>query len=142
MDIGPVEYLEIAFPGNQFNGDILPALQELVDNETIHILDLVIVTKNHHGEVTALELSELEGEVAERMQPLNVEGMDLLNLQDITILASELDNNSTAALLVFENTWASQFAAAVRDSGGVLLGNARLPHDLVMAAIDAMDSEA
>ena len=47
MEIGPVEYLEIAFPGNQFNGDIVPALQELVDNKTIHILDLVIISKNH-----------------------------------------------------------------------------------------------
>lgn len=137
MEIGPVEYLEIAFPGNQFNGDIVPALQELVDNKTIHILDLVIISKNHAGEVTALELSELEGDVASRMQPLQVEGLDLLNLQDITLLASALDPNSTAALMVFENSWAAKFATAVRDAGGVMLANDRLSHDAVLAAMDA-----
>lgn len=137
MEIGPVEYLEIAFPGNQFNGDIVPALQELVDNKTIHILDLVIISKNHAGEVTALELSELEGDVAARLQPLQVEGLDLLNLQDITLLASALDPNSTAALMVFENSWAAKFATAVRDAGGVMLANDRLSHDAVLAAMDA-----
>jgi hypothetical protein len=142
MEIGPVEYLEVAFPGNEFNGDILPALQELVDNETIHILDLVIVTKNAHGEVTALELSELEGDVADRMRPLNIMGLDLLSLQDITLLASDLDNNSTAALLVFENTWAARFASAVRDSGGFMIANDRLPHDVVEAAIEFLESES
>lgn len=137
MEIGPVEYLEIAFAGNQFNGDIVPALQELVDNKTIYILDLVIVSKNHAGEVTALELSELEGDVAERMRPLQVEGLDLLNLQDVTLLASALDNNSTAALIVFENSWAAKFATAVRNAGGVVLANDRLSHEAVLTAIDA-----
>ena len=30
MSIGPVEYIAIAFPGNRFSGEIIPALQELV----------------------------------------------------------------------------------------------------------------
>ncbi len=40
MPLGPVEYILIMFPGNQFRGEIVPALQELVDNHTIRILDL------------------------------------------------------------------------------------------------------
>ena len=87
--------------------------------------------------MTALELSELEGDVAARLQPLQVEGLDLLNLQDITLLASALDPNSTAALMVFENSWAAKFATAVRDAGGVMLANDRLSHDAVLAAMDA-----
>jgi hypothetical protein len=30
MTIGPVEYVVISFPGNQFHGEIAPALAELV----------------------------------------------------------------------------------------------------------------
>ena len=30
-EIGPVDYAVIAFPGNQFRGEIAPALSELVD---------------------------------------------------------------------------------------------------------------
>ena len=33
-EIGPVEYIMLAFPGNRFKGEIVPALAELVDNET------------------------------------------------------------------------------------------------------------
>src|SRR5262245_19553058 len=29
MSVGPVEYMIVAFPGNQFKGEIVPALQEL-----------------------------------------------------------------------------------------------------------------
>src|SRR6476619_7188428 len=30
--LGPVEILAVAFPGNQFKGEIVPALRELVDD--------------------------------------------------------------------------------------------------------------
>ena len=44
MAIGPVEYAVIAFPGNRFNGDVVPALSELVENDTVHIIDPVSYT--------------------------------------------------------------------------------------------------
>ena len=44
MSIGPVEYIAIAFPGNKFSGQIIPAIKELQDNGTIRVLDLVIIT--------------------------------------------------------------------------------------------------
>jgi hypothetical protein len=36
-------------------------------------------------------------------------------------------------LLVWEDVWAAEFAEAVRDSGGVLIEGARIPHDTVEA---------
>jgi hypothetical protein len=30
-EIGPVDYMIVAFPGNQFKGEIAPALAELVE---------------------------------------------------------------------------------------------------------------
>ena len=33
MAIGPVEYIIVGFPGNKFNGQILPELGKLVDDE-------------------------------------------------------------------------------------------------------------
>ena len=41
MDIGPVDVLEVAFPGNEFNGEILPALEQLIASGTIRVLDLL-----------------------------------------------------------------------------------------------------
>jgi hypothetical protein len=40
MTLGPVEYLVIRFPGNQFRGEIVPALADLVESGTIRTLDL------------------------------------------------------------------------------------------------------
>jgi len=140
MAIGPVEYIELAFPGNQFNGEILPALQELVNKDLINIIDLVIVKKDGDGAVTYVELAELDESEADLLEPLHAEVSDLLNADDIMLLAEELPNNYTAALLVWENSWATRFLEAVINAGGVMVANARVPHDVVMAAIEAANS--
>jgi uncharacterized membrane protein len=132
--IAPVEYLIIGFPGNQFNGQIVPALTELVQSGAIKILDLIFITKDADGEFTAFEYDELDdllplGAVAE-------ESMGLLNDEDVEMAAETLEPNSSAAFLVWEDLWASKFATAVRDSGGVFIAGERIPHDIVQAAID------
>jgi hypothetical protein len=45
-EIGPVEYLIVAFPGNEFRGEIAPALADLVDAGTIRIIDVAFVGKD------------------------------------------------------------------------------------------------
>ena len=59
MSIGPVEYIAIAFPGNKFSGEIIPAIQELQDNGTIRVLDLVIITNDADGPGRARERAGL-----------------------------------------------------------------------------------
>ena len=48
-EIGPVDYMIVAFPGNEFRGEIAPALAELTDAGTIRIIDLAFVGKNADG---------------------------------------------------------------------------------------------
>ena len=50
----------------------------------------------------------------------------------------QLEPNSSAALLIWEDVWAAPFAAAVRNSGGVLLDGARIPHELIEPALAAL----
>ena len=64
--MGPVEYLVIEFPGNQFKGEIVPALAELTENGTIRILDLLFIKKDEDGNVLSFELSALALEEAQR----------------------------------------------------------------------------
>ena len=49
MTLGPVELLVVRFPGKQFKGEIIPALQELVKKGTIRIIDILFVTKDEEG---------------------------------------------------------------------------------------------
>jgi uncharacterized membrane protein len=136
MALGPVEYAVIAFPGNRFNGDVVPALSELVENETIHIIDLVFVYKDEDGALTIGEIEELDAELGALFAELEGDIDDLLSQEDVHELASLLPPNSSAAVIVWENLWAERFAAAVRGSGGHLVDSGRIPYEVVMGALE------
>ena len=61
MPLGPIEVLVINFPGNQFSGEIIPELERLVDNDTISIIDGILVRKDENGDVTFTEFEEMGG---------------------------------------------------------------------------------
>jgi hypothetical protein len=138
MAIGPVEYMIVEFPGTEFNGKIAPALAKLIDDGTIRILDLIFITKDTAGDIAAVEFdehgdllafAELEGEVG-----------GFIGAEDIEHAAAALEPNSSAALLIWEDVWATPFVEALRGSGGVLIEGARIPHDLVEAALADIDA--
>jgi uncharacterized membrane protein len=136
MSVGPIEYLVVAFPGNKFKGEIVPALAELVESNTIRILDLVFILKDEEGNVAAVELADLDPEdEAAAMSDISEVDAGLLNEDDIALAAESLEPNSSAGLLVFENVWATRFAEAVRNADGQLVANERIPYDVVQAAL-------
>ena len=138
MTIGPIEYIIVGFPGNQFTGQIAPALADLIDNDTIRILDLVFISKDADGDVTAFEYDELDELAA--FGDLDGEVGGLIGPDDIAHAAEGLDPNSSAALLIWEDTWAIPLVEAMRSSGGVLLEGGRIPHDLAEEAFAGLAS--
>ncbi|MET0864737.1 MAG: DUF6325 family protein [Nakamurella sp.] len=137
MDIGPVDILEVAFPGNEFNGAILPALDQLVSSGTIRVLDLLFAYRTVDGEVGSVELAGL----TEQFGPLftSVDGDvpgGLLDADDVAELTDVLEPNSSIAVICWENTWAAPFVSALEGSGAVLLDQARVPRETVLAALD------
>jgi uncharacterized membrane protein len=136
MGIGPVEYMIVAFPGNQFKGEIVPALAELVDNGTIRIIDLAFVIKDADGNVAALEVGDLDSEVYKAFDALTSESLGLLSDEDLQAAGEELEPNSSAALLVWEDLWAAKLAEAIRNADGMLLDLERVPYEVVQAAIE------
>src|SRR5262245_15252694 len=133
-EIGPVDYAIIAFPGNEFRGEIGPAIADLVEAGTIRVIDIAFVGKNADGDVVAMELTELDPEVQAGLDKIGVEVSGLFNEEDLFAAAEELEPNSSAALLVWENVWARKVSQAMRDAGGIVLDFDRLPHDVVQAA--------
>jgi hypothetical protein len=136
MTLGPVEYLLIGFPGNQFKGEIVPALADLIEAGTVRILDLVFVKKDEDGSITTFEYDALTE--APGFAELDGEAGGLLNDDDIALAAEALAPDSSAALLVWEDTWAAPLAAALRNAGGVLVAGERIPHEIVEQALDAL----
>jgi hypothetical protein len=135
-EIGPVEYMIVAFPGNKFRGEIAPALKDLVDSGTIRIIDLAFVAKGSDGEVVALEVSDLDADVQAAFEEIGGAATGLFNEDDLAAAAEELEPDSSAALLVWEDLWATRLAEAIRAADGVLLDLERIPHEVVIAARD------
>jgi hypothetical protein len=133
-EIGPVDYMIVAFPGNQFKGEIAPALADLVEAGTIRIIDLAFVGKNAAGETVAFELTELDPDVRQGLENMGVEVGGLLNEDDLMDAADALEPDMSAALLVWENVWAREVKQAILDAGGELVAFERLPHEVVKAA--------
>jgi Family of unknown function (DUF6325) len=133
-DIGPVDYMIVAFPGNRFKGEIAPALADLVDAGTIRIIDIAFVGKDADGDTVAFELTELDPEVQKGLDNLGIEVEGLFNEDDLRDAGEALEPNSSAALLVWENVWAREVGQALRNAGGELVAFERLPHDVVQAA--------
>lgn len=139
MGLGPIELVFIRFPGSQFNGGILPALEDVVDRNIVSIIDCLLVTKTADGDIELLEIEDLDANPdVQRLQKFVAETNGLISDEDIDEFAWALEPGDSAAALVFEHTWVKPFRDALVDSGGELVANVRIPGmvaDEVLAAI-------
>jgi hypothetical protein len=96
--LGPVDWLLVEFPGSRFNGQIAPALLDLVERDLIRVLDLLVLKKDTDGSLVAFELSDLdEGEIGE-LRTYESELAMLLSEEDVTSLAAAIEPGSSAAV--------------------------------------------
>jgi hypothetical protein len=137
IELGPVDYLVVEWPkGKEPSGEGLPILVDLVDRGIVRILDFAFVEKGEDGTVSGIELDELSGEFT------LFEGASsgLLGEDDYAEAGAVLEPGSSAALLVYENTWAAPFATALRKSGAQLVANGRIPVNAIIAALDELEA--
>jgi dihydroorotase-like cyclic amidohydrolase len=137
-EMGPIDYIVIAWPDLRPNGELAPLVVDLVDRGIIRILDLAFVAKDEDGAVAGMEIEELGEQVAE-LKVFEGASSDLLSDDDLEEAGAALEPGSAAAVLVFENRWAAPFATAVRRSGGQLVANGRIPVQAILAALDAAE---
>lgn len=139
--LGPVDWIVVEFPGSRFNGEIAPALRDLVDRDLIRVLDLLVLKKDADGELESFELSDLDTTEIGELRNYESQLAMLLSEDDVTAVAAAIEPGSSAAVLVWENTWAAPFASAVRHSGGQLVASGRIPIQALLAAVEADNDE-
>jgi hypothetical protein len=141
--LGPVDYLVVGFPAGKadFSGAMADELKKLMDSGTVRVLDLVIVTKAEDGTVEAAELRDHDESEVGELRSLEAELSLLLASEDLERVGADLEPGSTAAVLVWENTWAGPLGSAIRHSGGELIANGRIPTQAIIAAVEE-DREA
>ena len=148
--IGPVQIIAIGFgPDANFEGRILEELFKLEEERTVRLLDLLflhhdaesgdLVVLEHQGEdlgaiLGALLGFEFEGVDAEEPAgPAEEQHAFGLSREEIEGLAGAIDPGEAAAFLLIEHVWARDLKQAVRDAGGVPLGEGFLTPEAVAA---------
>ena len=140
-ELGPVDWIVVEFPGSRFNGEIAPALRDLVERDVIRVLDLLVLKKDPDGTLEAFELSDLDPTEIGELRSYESQLAMLLSEDDVTAVAAAIEPGSSAAVLVWENRWAAPFASAVRHSGGQLVASGRIPIQALLAAVEADEDD-
>lgn len=137
MPYGPIELLVLEFPGNEFTGELAPALTDLVESGTIRIIDILFVQKDADGNVIETELSDLTEGAFAAFDPVVDELAGLITHDDALYLTAALAPNSSAGIMLFENVWAKRFADAVVGANGHVVINERIPRAAIEELVAA-----
>ncbi len=136
--MGPVDYVVVEFPAEKanFTGEITEELKALIDSGTIRVLDLLVLRKDEDGSLEAIELEDSDESMAGELRELERETAMLLAEEDVESIGTALEPGAVAGVLVWENSWAGSFGAAVRRAGGELVANGRIPTQAIIGAVD------
>jgi hypothetical protein len=137
--IGPVSYLIVEFPGSKMTGEGLPILVDLVDRGLIRILDLLFVKRDEDGTLTTAELTDIDGDGELDLMVFEGAASGLLDESDLADAATVVEPGSSAAILLFENRWATPFTQALRRGGAEVVAAGYVPLDALAASLDATE---
>jgi hypothetical protein len=134
---GPIDFALIEFPPGVPDGASAQALADLIESGTIRLLDLLIAHRAEDGTVSVLDI---DGAGDTAFVQFSGARSGLMGEDDVAQAGDAMTPGSTAALIVFENSWAIPFVRAVRSHGGELVASMRIPAKDVMDALDALES--
>ena len=141
VEVGPVDYLVVEWPaGRPPDGSALPMLVDLADSGIIRVLDLVFIRAETDGSFTRLELSDLDLDGNPELAVFNGAASGMLDDTDLGDAARVIEPGASAALLVYENTWAAPFATALRQNGARLVATGRIPLNAIISALDELEA--
>ncbi|GAA3711247.1 hypothetical protein GCM10022399_30050 [Terrabacter ginsenosidimutans] len=140
VDVGPIDYLALEFPGARLTGEGMAILVDLVDRGIIRVLDMKALVRSDDGAVTAVSISDLDGDGTLDLAVFEGVESDLLDEDDLKEAAALVQPGNAVALLVYENTWAGPFVSAMRRAGAEVVASVRVPADAVIARLEALEA--
>ena len=141
LAVGPIDYLAIELPADRMSGEGLAALVDLVDRGLIRVLDLRAVRREDDGTFTAVAITDLDHDGTLDLAVFEGIESGMLDDDDLRQAAELIEPGKVVALLLYENTWAAPFVAAMRRAGAELIASGRIPADEVEAMLDALEAD-
>lgn len=126
---GPIDYIVVGFEGNNFDGSILKAIGDAIDQGVIALVALAAISKAEDGTVTVLDITQSGDQLAVEFAQKHQASGDLVTQDDIDEVADLLENNTSAGLLVVEQLWAKPLKEALIKANGVLVAEGRIHPD-------------
>ena len=126
---GPADLYVVAFPSEHVPDQIREAVLQTLSSGVIKLLDLVLVRRAPDGSTEVLEIESLGDEFD--LTVIETTGSGLVGQEDLDELIEEVEPGTSVLVFLFENTWARSIAAAVRDTGAVVISAQRFPADVV-----------
>lgn len=138
-EMGPIDWLLIEFD-QPLTGKAAPPLLDLVERGLIRILDIAFIRKLSDGSVQVIEISDLPGDEAPHVEVFDGLATGILGEEDMAAAGEALEVDTRAMMLVYENSWAAPFAVALREGGGIVIDQGRIPVQQIVAALDELDA--
>jgi uncharacterized membrane protein len=165
MALGPVQLLVVGFgPDATFTGAALDELKRLAEHDIVHLVDLLVVSKDENGKVAKVEVAdkpELQayGAAAGALLGLGAAGEEgieagaeagaealadgqLYDEEEVWAIADQIPPGMTAAIGLLEHRWAIPLRDAIMDNDGLILADEWIhPQDLVAYGVEAAAAE-
>jgi hypothetical protein len=140
VELGPIDYVVVEWPADkQPTGEAFPHLVDLVDRGLIRVLDLAFVKKGTDGTIVGLDLQDFAVDGDPQLTIFEGASSGLLGDDDREEAGNAIEPGCSAALIVYENTWAAPFATALRHSGAQLVATGRIPVNAIISALDELE---
>jgi hypothetical protein len=137
---GPIDFLMLEFDEARNDGAAGAAMLELVDAGIIALYDVRILRKAADGTVTQVDLDPSASAKLAGLGSFAGARSGLLTVDDLAQAGDLMGPGTTAALFVYENTWARRFIAAALDADAHVIATARIPAETVIEVLDDLDA--
>jgi uncharacterized membrane protein len=161
VKIRPVQLIVFGFDRPKFGGGIAAELKRLKEHDMVRVLDALVVHKNASGDVRTIQVTDLDAEQTEKMgeiigaliglglggepfvepgaeagkKAISERGGHVFDPESWDVL-EDIPNDSAAALVLLEHRWAIPLRDAIREEGGIALGDIWIhPRDLVAVGL-------
>lgn len=138
--LGPIDFLAVEFPGGRMSAPGFEQLLSLADQGVIAILDLEFISKDAAGNVRKVDVADLPNPDGVDLSAWAGASSGLLDDADTDQIAAEIDPDSVAAVIIYEDRWAVNLVNTWRRDGARFIADGGLAAGEVVAALDAAEA--
>ena len=129
MDLGPLEFIIIGCPGGHFTKEIVPELHAIQEKDLIRVVDLLFLRKDAQGNVTVLEVKDLNDEELAAFGILKNNLLGLITHEDIMTLSNVIPVDTSTVVLLLEHLWIGGLEKAIERAKGTVFIGGMVPQE-------------